>query len=69
MKTSPIMWIIYFITSFAAFHYGMMAFDFNLLALPFVAKFPMLPKIVMIIFGACGLVSLIALFTGCKECK
>jgi len=66
---SKLMWFVYFIASFAAFHHGLALFNFNLLALPFIAKFPLLPKIVLALFGVCGLVSMIALFTSCKECK
>jgi len=66
---SGLMWLIYFIASFAAFHYGMTAFGFNLFALTFVATKPMLIKIVKIVFGVCGLISLFALFMGCDECK
>jgi len=66
---SKLMWIIWFIASFAAFHYGLMAFGFNLLALKPIAAMPMLVRAVMLLFGACGLISLITLFTDCKECK
>ena len=58
--------IIYFIASFAALHYGMEAFGFSLLTLSFVT--PMMAKTVMIIFGICGLLSLISMFYPCK-CK
>jgi len=70
MKSSKLMWLIWFIASFAAFHYGLMAFDINLLALPFVTKIKLLPKIIMIIFGFCGLISIITLLGSCEsECK
>ncbi|MFC1842640.1 hypothetical protein ACFLYU_03215 [Candidatus Dependentiae bacterium] len=69
MKTSKLMWVIYFIASFAAFHYLLIAFNVNLLAFPLIAGVPNLVRIVSIIFGLCGLVSLITLFMGCKECK
>jgi len=69
MKSSKLMWFIWFISSFAAFHYGMMAFGLNLLALPFVVAIPMLPKIAMLLFGVCGLISMITLLGSCSECK
>ena len=69
MKSSKLMWAVWFIASFAAFHYGLMAFGLNLLALPFVLKIAILPKIVMMIFGICGLISMITLLGGRSECK
>jgi len=69
MKKSPFMWVVWFITSFAAFHYLMVAFNWNLLSMAPIASIPRLPFIVMVVFGACGLISLITLFGECKECK
>jgi len=67
MKSSKIMWLVWFIASFAAFHYGMMAFGLNLLDLPVLSK---ISRIVMIIFGLCGLISIITLLGSCSsECK
>jgi len=69
MKKNMFMWIVWFITSFAAFHYLMMAFGWNLLLMAPIASVPRLSFIVEIIFGICGLISLITLFGECKECK
>jgi len=66
---SKLMWIIYFIASFGAFHSGLALFNFNLLTLPLIANIPFLPQIVLALFGICGLISLVSLFTGCCECK
>jgi len=65
---SKLMWLVYFLASFGAFHHGLALFNFSLLNLPFIAKFPILPKIVLALFLVCGLVSLVSLFM-CKECK
>lgn len=67
MKKLSLIWVIYFITSFAAFHYGMVAFGYDLLKLSFVT--PALAQAGMILFGICGLMSLIMLLMPCKsEC-
>jgi len=65
---SKLMWVVYFITSFAAVHHGLEVFKFSLFTLPFVKSVPMLPQVVLVIFGVCGLVSFVSLFKECKEC-
>lgn len=62
------MYLIYFVASFAALHYGMVAFGYDLLALPFVVEIPGLAKGVMIVFGLCGLLSIISMIFPCKPC-
>lgn len=57
-----LIWLVYFIASFAALHYGMVAFGYDLLALPMVTQVPNLVKIVQMVFGLCGLISIITMF-------
>lgn len=59
----------YFIASFAALHYGMVAFGFDLLTLPVIVQISWLPKAIMIAFGFSGLISLLSMFMPkCKGC-
>ena len=66
---SKLMWVVYLIASFGAFHYGLVAFGWNLFALKFLVNMPMLTRAIQLLFGACGLASIITLFMECKECK
>jgi len=69
MKHGKWFWFVWFIASFAAFHYGLEACGFSFFTLDFVATKPMFVRIVKLFFGAMGLVSLVTLLKACKDCR
>jgi len=71
MKCGKLMWGVWFIASFAAFHKGLEAFGWNLLTTKlFTTTLAVTVKPIMLLMGVCGLISMMTLFMGgCKECK
>jgi len=65
-----LMWAVWFVTAFAAFHAGLAAFGFNLLSTElFTTTLSFLVRPILILFGVCGLISMISLLMGCTDCK